>query len=89
MLKAIKQSALTLVHLHLFLNQIPLNRLQGSKPKSKPKREKTEEEKKFRRRAKHILVTQLVAVIVFLTLLGGSDDAELDLEDDDDALKYD
>lgn len=60
----------------------------SSKPKSKPKREKTEEEKKFRRRAKYFLVTQLVAVLVFLSLLGGSDDAEVELEDDDDAINY-
>ncbi|XP_028068378.1 mitochondrial outer membrane import complex protein METAXIN-like isoform X3 [Camellia sinensis] len=58
-----------------------------SKPKSKPKKEKTEEERKFRRRAKYFLVTQLVAVLVFLSLLGGSDDAEVEL-DDDDSLNY-
>ncbi|XP_057472774.1 mitochondrial outer membrane import complex protein METAXIN-like [Actinidia eriantha] len=56
----------------------------SSKPKSKPKKEKTEEEKKFRRRAKYFLVTQLVAVLVFLSLLGGSDDAEVELDDDYD-----
>ncbi|MCD7446273.1 hypothetical protein HAX54_000083 [Datura stramonium] len=60
----------------------------GSKPKSKPKREKTEEEKKFRRRAKYFLVTQLVAVLVFLSLLGGSDAAEVEL-DEDDGVDYD
>ncbi|KAL7238145.1 hypothetical protein ACSBR2_004280 [Camellia fascicularis] len=59
----------------------------GSKPKSKPKKEKTEEERKFRRWAKYFLVTQLVAVLVFLSLLGGSDDAEVEL-DDDDSLNY-
>lgn len=56
----------------------------GSNPKSKPKREKTEEEKKFRRRAKYFLATQLVAVLVFLSLLGGSNDGELELVEDDD-----
>ncbi|XP_009628567.1 mitochondrial outer membrane import complex protein METAXIN isoform X1 [Nicotiana tomentosiformis] len=55
----------------------------SSKPKSKPKREKTEEEKKFRRRAKYFLVTQLIAVLVFLSLLGGSGDAEVELDEDD------
>lgn len=60
----------------------------GSKPKSKPKKEKTEEEKKFRRRAKYFLATQLVAVLVFLSLLGGSDDSEVELGDDDDVLDY-
>ncbi|KAI8018984.1 Signal peptidase complex catalytic subunit SEC11C [Camellia lanceoleosa] len=59
----------------------------SSKPKSKPKKEKTEEERKFRRRAKYFLVTQLVVVLVFLSLLGGSDDAEVEL-DDDDSLNY-
>ncbi|KAH0652437.1 hypothetical protein KY290_032635 [Solanum tuberosum] len=61
----------------------------SSKPKSKPKREKTEEEKKFRRRAKYFLVTQLVAVLVFLSLLGGSDAAEVELDEDDDGADYD
>ncbi|KAI8029663.1 tRNA(His) guanylyltransferase 2 [Camellia lanceoleosa] len=59
----------------------------SSKPKSKPKKEKTEEERKFRRRAKYFLVTQLVVVLVFLSLLGGLDDAEVEL-DDDDSLNY-
>ncbi|KAK4370100.1 hypothetical protein RND71_009575 [Anisodus tanguticus] len=54
----------------------------SSKPKSKPKREKNEEEK-FRRRAKYFLVTQLVAVLVFLSLLGGSDADEVALDEDD------
>ncbi|KAK6152177.1 hypothetical protein DH2020_014812 [Rehmannia glutinosa] len=61
---------------------------RGSKPKSKPKREKTEEEKKFRRRAKYFLATQLVAVLVFLSLLGGSNDADVELGDSDDGLDY-
>lgn len=61
----------------------------GSKPKSKPKREKTEEDKKFRRRAKYFLVTQLVAVLVFLSLLGGSDATEVELDVDDDGVDYD
>ncbi|KAG9443158.1 hypothetical protein H6P81_019012 [Aristolochia fimbriata] len=61
---------------------------QGSKRKTKPKREKTEEEKTFRRRAKYFLATQLVAVLVFLSLMGGSDDAEVELEDDEDGLVY-
>ncbi|KAI7995040.1 Phosphoinositide phospholipase C 6 [Camellia lanceoleosa] len=67
---------------------LPVSELRsGSKPKSKPKKEKTEEERKFRRWAKYFLVTQLVAVLVFLSLLGGSDDAEVEL-DDDDSLNY-
>ncbi|XP_059636939.1 mitochondrial outer membrane import complex protein METAXIN-like isoform X2 [Cornus florida] len=61
----------------------------SSKPKSKPKREKTEEEKTFRRRAKYFLLAQLVAVLVFLSLVSGSDDTEVELDDDDDSLSYD
>ncbi|KAJ9689264.1 hypothetical protein PVL29_014774 [Vitis rotundifolia] len=61
----------------------------SSKAKSKPKREKTEEEKTFRRRAKYFLVTQLVAVLVFLSLLGVSGgDNEVDLDDEDDDYNY-
>ncbi|GFQ03061.1 mitochondrial outer membrane import complex protein metaxin [Phtheirospermum japonicum] len=54
-----------------------------SNPKSKPKREKTEEEKKFKRRAKYFLVTQLVAILVFLSVLGGSNGDDVELGDDD------
>ncbi|XP_068640880.1 mitochondrial outer membrane import complex protein METAXIN-like [Aristolochia californica] len=61
---------------------------QGSKPKTKPNRGKTEEEKSFRRRAKYFLATQLVAVLVFLSLMGGFGDAEVELEDDEDGLGY-
>ncbi|KAI3768755.1 hypothetical protein L2E82_19586 [Cichorium intybus] len=60
----------------------------SSKPKSQPKRERTEEEKNFRRKAKYFLVTQLVAVLVFLSLLGGSEDADVDA-DGDDGFDYD
>ncbi|MQL81191.1 hypothetical protein Taro_013652 [Colocasia esculenta] len=63
----------------------------SSKPKPKPKRERTEEEKTFRRRAKYFLATQLVAVVVFLTLFGPSSGREeLEMGDDgDDDLDYD
>ncbi|KAL4581610.1 hypothetical protein LXL04_006133 [Taraxacum kok-saghyz] len=60
----------------------------SSKPKSEPKKERTEEEKSFRRKAKYFLVTQLVAVLVFLSLLGGSDDTEVDA-DGDEGFDYD
>lgn len=60
----------------------------SSKPKPKPKREKTEEEKTFRRRAKYFLATQLVAVLIFLSLLGGSSDTEVELDEDDGGLDY-
>ncbi|KVH92882.1 hypothetical protein Ccrd_005162 [Cynara cardunculus var. scolymus] len=59
-----------------------------SKPKGQPKRERTQEEKSFRRKAKYFLVTQMVAVLVFLSLLGGSDDTEVDA-DGDDGFDYD
>uniref|UniRef100_A0A7N0TGL9 Metaxin n=1 Tax=Kalanchoe fedtschenkoi TaxID=63787 RepID=A0A7N0TGL9_KALFE len=55
-----------------------------SRPKSKPKKEKTEEEKTFRRRAKYFLGAQAVAILVFLTLMAGADDSEVDLDEDDD-----
>ncbi|KAF9591514.1 hypothetical protein IFM89_004568 [Coptis chinensis] len=57
-----------------------------SNPKPKPKKVKTEEEKAFRRRAKYFLVTQLVAVVIFLSILGGSD--EVDVEEDNDLDYY-
>lgn len=56
----------------------------GSKPKSKPKKEKTAEEKTFRRRAKYFVATQLVAVLLFLTLMGRPGDDEVELDDDED-----
>lgn len=56
--------------------------------KQQPKREKTEEEKTFRRRAKYFLVTQLVAVLVFLSVMGGYDFSEVEV-DDDEGFSYD
>jgi len=58
---------------------------QSYKPKPKAKKERTEEEKKFRQRAKYFLATQLVAVLVFLSLMGGVDSSELD---NDDGMDY-
>ncbi|KAI3726009.1 hypothetical protein L1987_65806 [Smallanthus sonchifolius] len=60
----------------------------SSKPKSQPKRERTQEEKNFRRKAKYFLITQMVAVLVFLSLLGGSDDTEADDADGDEGFDY-
>lgn len=57
----------------------------SSKAKPKAKREKTEEEKTFRRRAKYFLATQFVAVLVFLSLFGGVEDAD---DGDEDGLDY-
>ncbi|XP_062233510.1 mitochondrial outer membrane import complex protein METAXIN-like [Phragmites australis] len=48
------------------------------KPKPRAKKERTEEEKTFRRRAKYFLATQLAAVLAFLSLMGGVDSSELD-----------
>ncbi|XVF47645.1 hypothetical protein PTKIN_Ptkin03bG0126500 [Pterospermum kingtungense] len=61
----------------------------GSKPKSKPKREKTEEEKTFKRRAKYFLAAQLLAVLLFLSVMGGYDSGDLELDDDDEGLAFD
>ncbi|XP_022135409.1 mitochondrial outer membrane import complex protein METAXIN isoform X2 [Momordica charantia] len=60
----------------------------SSKPKTKTKKEKTKEEKTFRRRAKYFVATQLVAVLLFLTLMGRADDAEVELDDDDEGYDY-
>lgn len=65
-----------------------MKKLLGSKPKSKPKKERSEEEKKFRRRAKYFLGAQLVSVLVFLSLFSGSDTGEVDYDGDDDGVDY-
>lgn len=57
----------------------------GYKPKPRAKKERTEEEKKFRQRSKYFLAAQLVAVLVFLSLMGEVDGSELD---DDDGIYY-
>jgi metaxin len=56
----------------------------GSKPKKQPKRERTEEERTFRRRARYFLVTQVVAVLVFLSCMSSNDFSEVEVDDDDD-----
>ncbi|XP_057537015.1 mitochondrial outer membrane import complex protein METAXIN [Amaranthus tricolor] len=56
----------------------------SSKPKSKPKKERTEEEKKFRRRAKYFLAAQLISVLVFLSLFSASDSGELEFDENDE-----
>lgn len=58
--------------------------LLGSKPKPKPKREKTEEEKTFRRRAKYFLATQLVAIVLFLSVMNIYDISEPELDNEGD-----
>lgn len=58
----------------------------SSKPKSKGKKEKTEEEKTFRRRAKYFLATQVIGILVFLSLFSG---VENDEDADNDGLEYD
>lgn len=59
-----------------------------SKPKTKPKKERTEEEKKFRRRAKYFLAAQFISVLVYLSLFGGSDTADVEFEEEDDGIDY-
>lgn len=56
----------------------------GSSQKPKPKREKTEEEKTFRRKAKYFIATQLISVLVFLTIMGGSETGDLDMDNDEE-----
>lgn len=56
----------------------------SSKPKPKPKREKTEEEKTFRRRAKYFLATQLVAIVLFLSVMNIYDISEPELDNEGD-----
>lgn len=58
------------------------------KPKRKPKKERTEEEKKFRRRAKYFLTAQLISVLVFLSVFGGSDSGEVDFDEGDEGVDY-
>ncbi|EOY31971.1 Metaxin-related isoform 2 [Theobroma cacao] len=60
-----------------------------SKPKSKPKREKTDEEKTFKRRAKYFLGAQLLAVLLFLSVMGGYDSGDMEFDDDDEGFTYD
>lgn len=55
----------------------------NSKPKRKPKREKTEEEKTFKRRAKYFLVAQGIAILLFLSVMGGYDFSEVEAGDDE------
>jgi metaxin len=56
----------------------------GPKPKSVPKREKTEQEKTFKRRGSYFVAAQLVAVVVFLTLMLTFDGTEMEVENDVD-----
>uniref|UniRef100_M4FCL9 Thioredoxin-like fold domain-containing protein n=1 Tax=Brassica campestris TaxID=3711 RepID=M4FCL9_BRACM len=56
---------------------------KGSKPKSKSKTEKTEEEKKFKKRAKFFLAAQFLAVVIYLSVMGGVSNDELEYEDDE------
>lgn len=60
--------------------------IAGSKTKPKAKRERTEEERTFRRRAKYFLATQFVAVLVFLSFFGVVESAD---DGDEDGMDYD
>ncbi|KAL3567115.1 hypothetical protein D5086_032530 [Populus alba] len=64
--------------------RMDINESNGSKPKKQPKRERTGEEKTFRRRARYFLVTQVVAVLVFLSVMSSNDFSEVEVDDDED-----
>ncbi|KAJ6942317.1 hypothetical protein NC652_008206 [Populus alba x Populus x berolinensis] len=70
-----------------FLSDASLTSTRCSKPKKQPKRERTEEEKTFRRRAGYFLVTQVVAVLVFLSVMSSNDFSEVEV--DDEGFSYD
>lgn len=55
--------------------------LSESKPKIKAKKEKTQEEKTFRKRAKYFVAVQLFAVV--LCVMDGFDSLEVNLDDDE------
>ncbi|GAU42084.1 hypothetical protein TSUD_200720 [Trifolium subterraneum] len=54
------------------------------KAKSVPKREKSEAEKTFKRRGSYFVAAQLVAVVVYLTLMLTFDGTEVEIENDVD-----
>ncbi|RID44303.1 hypothetical protein BRARA_I01108 [Brassica rapa] len=56
---------------------------KGSKPKNKPKAEKSEEEKKFKKRARFFLAAQFLAVVIYVSVMGGGSSDEVEYEDDD------
>lgn len=58
-------------------------------PNKKDTKPKTEEEKTFRRRAKYFLITQFIAVLVFLTLMGSINEGEVEMEDEDGMIVED
>ncbi|KAI4381126.1 hypothetical protein MLD38_007234 [Melastoma candidum] len=63
---------------------------QGTKPKRKQRRERTEEEKNFRKKTKYFLIAQVIAVLSFLTIMNRSDDGDVDFdEEDSDVVDYD
>ncbi|KAH9300818.1 hypothetical protein KI387_012401 [Taxus chinensis] len=51
--------------------------------KEKHTQPKTEEEKIFKKRGKYFLITQFIAVVVFLSLMGGTGEDEVEVEDND------
>ncbi|KAK4755724.1 hypothetical protein SAY87_009481 [Trapa incisa] len=70
--------------------QFPSFPKRGSKPKGAAKKERTPEEKKFRKRAKYFLIAQFVAALLFLTIMGGPfDNNELEMDDEDQGFSYD
>ncbi|XP_050219300.1 mitochondrial outer membrane import complex protein METAXIN [Mercurialis annua] len=61
----------------------------GSKPRRKAKKEKTEEEKTFKRRAKFFVAAQAVAILLFLSVIGGRNLSDDEVGDDSEDYGYD
>ncbi|OIW18692.1 hypothetical protein TanjilG_13444 [Lupinus angustifolius] len=70
---------------HTYASSSASRSRSSSKPKSKPKREKTQEEKTFKRRSKYFVIAQMVAVVVFITLMT---EVELEVDDGDGGYGY-
>ncbi|KAG8484983.1 hypothetical protein CXB51_021686 [Gossypium anomalum] len=86
--RSLAEALFILVNLSIEISMVRFCPQLGSKPKSKPKREKTEEEKTFKRRAKYFLAAQLLAVLLFLSMMGGYDSGDLELDDEDEGISF-
>ncbi|OIW14234.1 hypothetical protein TanjilG_21374 [Lupinus angustifolius] len=66
---------------------------RGSKSKSKPKGDKTKEESKeektYRKRAKYFVVAQVVAVVLFVSIMSGYGNGDVEVDDADADYGYD
>lgn len=56
--------------------------------KEKQTRTETEEEKIFKKRGKYFLITQIVAIVVFLSIMGGTSTGEDEAEMEEDGFFY-